>query len=544
MSLFKKKNSENNLIKKNKSEIQLRKNGNEKEGEESDQEEQLIDRQEIVDAIGNYQNKKLYLSVDENLEFIKKMIGTSWDLSTREIVLVNEHQRIKIGIVFFAGLADQTFVSETILETLSYNFKKTSEKLKPDNSLMFFKNNLLTLAGVDEAEDYGKIFNLLLNGDTILLIDEIQSGLVIGSRKMFERAVSAPETNVTVKGSKDSFNENLLTNVSLIRRRVRNPNLWAINYIIGKHSNTNVVLMYIKGLAEEKLIREVENRVQKIEADNLVTVNYLKYYLREKQFSIFPLIYDTERPDDAAACLYEGKVIILMDGSPFILVAPNFFINSMVSMDDFHHLSYSATFFRTIRISAFYIATFLPGIYLALIMYHFELLPVNFLFSVAGQRVDVPLPAFVEVLLMSFAFDFLRESGARMPNALGSTLSFVGAIIIGQAAVQAGLISAIIVIVTAITGMAGLILADYDLNIAVTILRYGFILLGGIFGIFGMILGSIMLMTHLVSLRSFGVAYYAPFAPFSFQGLKDTIYRAPLGKLAKTKKSITEKYPE
>ena len=157
------------------------------------------------------------------------------------------------------------------------------------------------MAGVEEADDFGKLLNLLLNGDTILLIDDIQSCLVIGSRKMFERAVSAPETNVTVKGSKDSFNENLLTNISLIRRRVRNPNLWAISYIIGKNSNTNVVMMYIKGLAEDKLVKEVESRIKKIETDSIVTINYMKYFLREKQFSIFPLIYDTERPDDASA---------------------------------------------------------------------------------------------------------------------------------------------------------------------------------------------------------------------------------------------------
>ncbi len=531
------------IFKKNKS-VENNQSGIKKNNNTSPEDEQLIDQQEIVEAIGNYQNKKLYNTVSENIEFIKRLIGESWDLSTREVVLVNEQQKIKIGIVFFAGLADQTFVSETILETLSNNFKKTNEKIKPENSLIHFKNNLLTMAGVEEADDFGKLLNLLLNGDTILLIDDIQSCLVIGSRKMFERAVSAPETNVTVKGSKDSFNENLLTNISLIRRRVRNPNLWAISYIIGKNSNTNVVMMYIKGLAEDKLVKEVESRIKKIETDSIVTINYMKYFLREKQFSIFPLIYDTERPDDASACLFEGKVLVLIDGSPFILVAPNFFINSMVSMDDFHNPSYAATFFRTIRLIAFYLSILLPGIYLAIIMYHSELFPIFFLFSVAGQRVDVPFPAFVEVLIMSLAFDFLRESGARMPSALGSTLSFVGAIIIGQAAVQAGLISAIIVIVISITGVAGLIIADYDLNIAVTVLRYVFIILGGLFGLFGMVLGIIVLLTHLVSLRSFGVAYFAPFAPFKAAGLKDTFFRAPIGKLFKTKKSITEKYPE
>lgn len=538
MSIFKKKDKEQ--VKNDKIDRRLRKPA----PTNNDDDEDLIDQQEIVDASDNYQNKKLYATVDENLEFIKKMIGQSWDLSTREMVLVNENQKIKIGVVFFAGLSDQTFVSETILETLSNNFKKTNDKLKPENSIMFFQNNLLTIAEVSEAQDFGKLFNLLLNGDTILLIDEIQSCLVIGSRKMFERAVSAPETNDTVKGSKDSFNENLLTNISLIRRRIRNPNLWAKDYIIGKNSNTNVVVLYIKGIAEEKLVKEVERRIEKIQADSLVTINYLKYYLREKQFSIFPLIYDTERPDDVSACLFEGKVAIMMDGSPFILVVPNLFVNNMASMDDFHHHSYSATFFRLIRFISFYISILLPGLYLAIVMYHSELFPISFLFSVAGQRVDVPLPAFLEVIVMSLAFDFLRESGARMPNALGSTLSFVGAIIIGQAAVQAGIISAIMVIVIAITGMAGLIIPDYDLNIAVTILRYGFIVLGGIFGLFGMVLGIIMLLTHLVSLRSFGVAYYAPFAPFNLKGLKDTFFRAPIGQIFKSKKSITEKYPE
>jgi spore germination protein KA len=265
--------------------------------------------------------------------------------------------------------------------------------------------------------------------------------------------------------------------------------------------------------------------------------------LREKQISLFPLIYDSERPDTCAANLFEGRVVIICDGSPFALIAPTTLLHSIHSIEDYYEKSIPASFFRLIRFVSFWLAVFVPGVYLTLVLFHSELLPLNFLFTVAGQRVDVPFPGFAEIIIMAVAFDFLREAGIRMPSALGASLSFVGAIIIGQAAVQAGLVSAIIVIVVTVTGIASLTLTDYDLNLTVTILRYVFIFLAAFLGLFGISIGAIILFAHLVSLRSFGVPYFIPFAPINWSGFKDSFIRVPLGSLLKTKKDPSNKTP-
>jgi spore germination protein KA len=301
--------------------------------------------------------------------------------------------------------------------------------------------------------------------------------------------------------------------------------------------------MYIKGIVDENVLAEVDRRLSNIKAGNIIDSAYLKFYLKEKQVSLFPLIYDTERPDTCAANLFEGRVVIICDGSPFALIAPTTFLHSIHSIEDYYEKAVPASFFRLIRFVSFWLAVFIPGVYLTLILFHSELLPLNFLFTVAGQRVDVPLPGFAEIILMALAFDFLREAGIRMPSALGSSLSFVGAIIIGQAAVAAGIVSAIVVIVVTVTGIASLTLTDYDLNLSVTILRYVFLILAAFLGLFGISIGAIVLFAHLVSLRSFGVPYFIPFAPINWGGFKDSFIRMPLGTLLKSKKDPSKKNP-
>ena len=483
--------------------------------------------------------------VEEDIENIKRIVGESYDFSSNTFNLENKEQKIKVGILFFAGLVDQTFVSERISELLIKNFKNSNVILKSSKeTLDYFKNNLLTMAGVTTSETYDKLINLLLNGDTILLVENVKSCFIISSRKMIERGVEQPTTNVTVKGSKVAFNENLLTNISLIRRIIRHPSLWAKNYVIGDMSNTNVTLMYIKGVASETLIDEVTSRIEAIKANNVLGTTHIRYYLKEKQVSIFPILYESERPDEVAGGLFEGRIAILIDGSPYVIIAPNVLLHSIHSVEDFYQKAYIASFFRILRIIAFFISIFLPGLYLAVVLHHAEILPFSLLISIAAQRGQVPFPVVVEIFIMTLAFDLLREAGARMPTALGGTLSFVGAIIIGSVAVEAGLISSIIIIIVTTSAIGSLAIPDYDLNLTITVSRYFFLILSALLGFLGIGVGITIYFGHLISLRSFGVPYLSPIVPFNKEGLKDSLIRLPLKNIQEDSRNINEKYPE
>lgn len=477
-----------------------------------------------------YLTEKLSYDLDKNLDYIKKTMGESMDLIARDMIITTKEKKVRIGIAHLNGLSDAKLINDTILETLPNRLENASkEDLEPHKILDYFKYNLILMSELNEASDFANLFISLLYGDTILLIEGVNKCLFIGTKSYKERAIEKPSTNITVKGGKDSFTENLATNLALIRRRIRNPNLWIKKYIIGKTSNTLVALCYLNGVAEKKLIDEVERRINNIKTDNIIDASYVMYHLREKQKTIFPLMVDAERPDLASASLLEGRVLVLVDGSPFVIVAPSNFLQSLHSPDDFYMKTTLASFFRITRGISFFISLFIPAIYLTLEMFHSELLPIDLLYNIAGQRIGVPLPAIIEIFLLMIAFDLIREASTRMPAAIGPSLSFIGAIIIGEAAVQAGLVTFVAVIITTITALGTLAMADFDLSLAVTFLRYALYIIAAFFGLLGVVIGALLILTHLVSLKSFGVPYLTPLSPFKKKALGDSIIRAPIG---------------
>ena len=501
-------------------------------------------KQQQKNSKDDYQKQKVFKSVKENIDYMKNIQNESWDLVTKDITLKNANQTIKIGLVYFAGLVDQPFLSHVVNDVITRNFFLTTEELDSgEKRVEYFKNVLLTSISADDASDYAKIFNLVLSGDMVLFVDDVEKAIIIGARKYQERGVEKPTTQNTVKGSHDSFNENLLTNVSLVRRRVKTPNMIVKNYILGKESNTNVAIVYVKGLADQKIIDEVTKRIEATEIENIIDSTNIKEFIKGNQFSLFPLIYDTERPDNVAANLFEGRVAIMVDASPFVLICPSLFVQFFHSTEDFFASGIVSSFFRVLRFIAFLLALYVPATYICLVLHHSELLPVNLLYSIAGQRIAVPFPSFLELIIIMLVFDLLRESGARMPSTIGSSLSFVGAIIIGQASVEAGLISSIVVIIAAISGITALIMPNYQMTLKITVIRYLITIAAVIWGFYGLVLAMVVLMIHLCSLRSFGVNYFSPFAPFSFSGQKDALVRFSLKNLSKRSRKRTDKYP-
>lgn len=401
----------------------------------------------------------------------------------------------------------------------------------------------MTLSSVRNTEEFGELFITLLNGDVIILVEGVKKCFLIDAKIKNERAIEAPMAQVSVKGGNEAFNESLSTNVCLIRRRIRNPHFRMEKYILGKKSNTSVVVMYIHGVADPKLVKEVKTRVEGIDAENILDSEYVSFYLREKQWTMFQTIFSTERPDTVVASLFEGRVAILVDGSPFALVAPMLFVQALQSPEDYYMKGYIASFVRYTRFVAFFVGLYLPAIYISLIHFHSELLPIDLLLSIAGQRNALPFPGFLEIVLIMFFFDLLRESGTRMPTSLGSSLSFLGAIIIGESAVQAGLFSSIIVIVVTITAICSLTIPDYFLNLTLTVLRYLFLIAAILGGLYGVTLASLALLTHLCSLRSFGFNYLSSYAPFSASGMEDSLIRGKINKIFRRNKNISAEYP-
>ncbi|NLD26696.1 MAG: spore germination protein, partial [Acholeplasmataceae bacterium] len=436
-----------------------------------------------VESNDDYLYKNIFSTVKENLDYIKMYQGECWDFVSNEFTLENNFQEIEVALVYYAGLVDQNLLNKTVIDALGRNFQRAKKKLETSEDIYrFFKRKVLTTIGIDEAEQFGKLFNTMLSGDMIIFLNGCNKCLIVGARMYQERQVDKPTTQISVMGSNDSFNENLLTNVSLVRKRIKNPNLIVKNIILGKESNTNVAILYIKGLVDENILKEVIRRLKSTNMPEIVDSGYVENALREKQLSIFPKIYYTERPDSTVANLFEGRVAIFIDSSPDILIAPALFTQFLHSSEDFHQKAIIASFFRLLRFFGFSLSLFLPGLYIIFIVHQSELVPFKLLFGVAGQRILTPLPAYLELFLVMIAFDLLREAGTRMPTALGATLSFVGAIIIGQSSVEAGLISPIIVIVVTVTGIGTMLIPNYKLNITVTVIKYLFTIIATFFG--------------------------------------------------------------
>ena len=383
-----------------------------------------------------------------------------------------------------------------------------------------------------------KVSWAILNGSIVISVKGIVQTIAINMMIDEKRAVTEPSTQTVVRGLKDGFIESLATNVSLIRRRIRSQNLQFEEFIIGDDSRTSVYLGFIRGIANESIVEEVRNRLKKIHVSAVFESGNIEEMIEDKTFTFFPLTLNAERPDTVAANLMEGKMVILIDGTPFCLIVPAVFVNFFEISEDYYQPFLLGSFIRFIRYLSFMIALLTPSIYVGVLTFHQELLPTNFLLSVIAQREGVPFPAVVEVFLMEITFEILREAGVRMPKAVGQMVSIVGALVIGQAAAEAGIISNIMIIVVSITAIANFVSPTYSFAAASRLLRFIFIIAASILGLYGVLLVLIFMVAHLSSLRSFGVPYLAPIAPFIVEDQGDVFVRAPFWAMKKRPKYL------
>ncbi|PID23338.1 spore germination protein [Sporosarcina sp. P7] len=475
----------------------------------------------------------LKTSLQDNIQFVKDSLGESSDIVIREI-RIGQGGSVKAGIFYTDGLTDTPSLQNFIMESLMLDIKGTGleKKLTPGhNILTALKDFAMTVGEIKDLTNFDDLFTSLLSGDTILLIEGYSEGLVIGNKHWVERGIEEPASQTVIRGPREGFSENLRVNTALIRRKIKDPNLWMESKVIGTRTKTNVSLMYIHGVANDKIVNEVRLRLDRIDIDGILESGNIEGFIEDSTYSPFPTVFNTERPDIVAAALLEGRIAILVDGTPFVLIVPALFVQFFQSPEDYYVHTGIGSLIRLLRYFSFVIALLAPALFIAITTFHQVMLPPALLISLTAQREGVPFPAFVEAIIMEVTFEILREAGIRMPRSIGTAMSIVGAFVIGTAAVEAGIISAAMVIVVSITAISSFVSPTYNMAISVRILRFVFMGLAASFGLYGLAIGLVAMILHLCSLRSFGIPYMAPFAPFNVSDQKDTLIVVPIWKM-------------
>jgi spore germination protein KA len=453
---------------------------------------------------------------------IKAIFGNTADLMIEDIKVGQRD-----GLLFYlTTMTDWQVVTNKVLYPLTESVDQ-KELILTDADWQNYGKKIFSGSQHSFIELEHEIFDAIVNGEAVIFVDGLQPVLSIKIRAIEKRSIEEPTTQTIVRGPKDGFNEDVQTSLSLIRKRIKNPALRFENYTIGSDTGTSVYLAYVDGIINKKILAEIQKRLADIDTNALFDSGVLEELVEDKTLSPFPLLYNTERPDSIAAHLISGKFALFVDGSPFVLSAPATFSDFTSVSEDYYQPFMMGTFIRLIRYLAFLTALLLPSFYVAVITYHHEMIPTQLLISVISQREGIPFPAVFEALLMEITFEILREAGIRMPRAVGGTISIVGGLVIGQAAVEAGIVSNIMVIVVALTAIASFVAPIYSFAISTRILRFIYIIIASIFGLYGVFLGMIMLVAHLSSLRSFSVPYLSPFAPFTWQDHGDVLLRLP-----------------
>jgi len=484
-----------------------------------------ITEQEHISENKLPQQTQLSTDLTSNIDIIKNILGFANDIRVREFT-ISAGIEINAAVILIKGLAERELINEQVIGALMLNNRFTNVK---NNSDLFqiIKEYGIPNIYVSEEFDINKIVTELVSGNTIFLLDKINKVLIVGSSGWKERAISEPATENVVRGPKDGFTENIESNTALIRRRLKSPNLRLEPFSIGTETKTKVLIVYLKGIAKETVITEVRNRLGRIEINGILESGYIEELIEDTPTSPFPQIEHSERPDKVSAAILEGRVAILVDTTPFVLIVPTIFFQFIQSADDYYERFPIGSLTRFIRLIAFFISVILPALYIALTSFHQEMIPTTLALSIAASREGVPFPSIGEAFMMEATFEILREAGLRLPKQAGQAVSIVGGLVIGQAAVQAGIVSQAMVIVVALTGISSFAIPAFNAAASGRLLRFPLMLLASIFGLPGILAGLSIIIIHLNSLRSFGVSYMEPFISANKNEFKDMVIRSP-----------------
>lgn len=454
-------------------------------------------------------SNNVYNDLNKNIQEIKQEFHfpTNKDIVIREFKVM---RKTNACIVYIDGMADKGTINDYILRQLM-----TDQEMYEDTkiSIDYITNNLLAINQITKHISFDQVIMQILNGLTALFVEGCEECIIIESRGYDKRNVTKPEVEMVIKGPDEAFTENLRTNLTLVRKIIRNKELVTEFMPLGKTGNLTCAIMYIKGITNPKIVQEVKRRITGLDIDLISGNGGLEQLIEDHPLSLFSQLLTTERPDKTALYLMYGKIAIICEGSPYASLAPITFFHFFHSPEDYYLHWQFGTFLRLIRWVAASLALFLPGLFIALTIYHQEMIPTELLFALSNAREHIPLPTLFELLAMEITFELIREAGLRIPGAIGQAIGIIGAVVLGQAAVAAGLASPILIMIVSIAGLSSFAIPNYSIAFAIRLMRFAFTFFGGIAGLYGIAAGIIIFGGLACSMKSFGVPYFSPIAP-------------------------------
>ncbi|NLX77661.1 MAG: spore germination protein [Clostridiaceae bacterium] len=463
-------------------------------------------------------------TVDEVKTRLSEIFSCCSDFIQREISC-GKNRLIKIVVAYLNGFVDKRILNQDVIRPI-LDFLSNAAMNESMSISEQLKECVVVNNDIKEACNMQQAVDGIVSGEALIFIDGEETALVIGVKAPQGRPVKEPDTEISIRGAREGFVENLLTNTTLIRKRIKNPNLKLEMMQLGKQTKTDVCICYIKGIANEEIIGEVRRRLKKIDIDSVLDVGIIEQYISDSKFSLFPTVGNSEKCDKLAGKLLEGRIAIFCDGTPQVLTLPYLFIESIQNTDDYYDHAIFATVIRFLRLTALLLSTLLPGIYVALVSYHHAVIPFRLMITLAASRQGIPFSPFIEAILMIIAFELMREAGVRMPKPIGQSLSIVGAIVLGEASVAAGIASNLMVIIVSITAICSFVVPP--LIRVIMLLRFTVLLAANLMGFLGIIILIVVVFAHLCRMRSFGVPYMAPFSPLTSADLKDSFVVVPI----------------
>lgn len=509
--------------------------------EESSSDEKYVSEMSV-------EKKNIFPTIQVNLEYLKYKYNTliNSDIEIREFTLLANNKQYSAFLLYIDGMVDSKIVNDFILKPLmlrnqANTFESdvakvaisnniTVRKKKPFDLTNYILNNLMPQNNVKKVQEFPEIISDVNSGNCALFIDTLDIAFSIEVKGFKSRSISNPNNEIVVRGSQEAFVEVIRTNTSMLRRIINNEDLIIENTTVGSISNTRIAICYMKSIANDDLVAEVKYRINNLDVDYLISSGQLEQLIQDDTAIVFPEMIATERPDKAANHLLEGRVVVIVNGSPYVLIMPGVLVDFMSSPEDLNLKFQYSNLLRIIRYVAAFLALLLPGLYVAITNYHQELIPTELLFAIAASRETVPFPIIFEILIMEIAFELIREAGLRVPSPIGPTIGIVGALILGEAAVSANVVSPILIIIVAITGICSFAIPDFSLSFTLRFFRFLYIILGYLLGLLGIGLGIFIHAITLSNLKSFGVPYLSPYLPISNSTAEASTFLSPVWK--------------
>lgn len=454
--------------------------------------------------------------VEKDVKYLKELLKDNSDVVFRQFRI----QKMNAAIIYIDGMSDKFLLNDYVLESLM----KEDDPIRDVHDI---KDKILTISDMREVEKLSEAVNAMLSGESIMLIDGLGAAFILATRSWPARGVGEPSGETVVRGAREGFTETVRFNTALVRRRIRDTRLRMVAKSIGVRSKTDVVITYIDDIVNKDVLDELTERINSIKIDAVLDSGYISQLIEDNEMSPFPQIQSTERPDVVAAALYDGRVAVLVDNSPFALIVPTTLPNLFQSPDDYYQRWINGSFIRLVRLIALIASVIMPAFYIAVTSFHTSIIPARLAYSIAASREGVPFPAFIEVLIMEVSLSLLIEAIVRLPRPMGATIGIVGGLIIGQAAVSAGIVSPIMIIIIGTTAITEFIAPNYEVAIGVRMIRFLVIIAAAVVGLYGIMLALILVLTHLIRLKSFGIPYLAPAVNTDINDFKDLFIRLP-----------------